>query len=550
MSSGERDDDLDARDSVWDALLREAVGAEVAPDLVARVESRLADTGRGARKRKWVGGLLGTVLGVAAALTVMAFAGRRQDSRRHLVAWQVADGCLAWQGRDGSATAHRPARALWPIAEGDHLRTCDQGSTTCDVGGLGRLHMTTGTEIEVRTMEWKSFTGGTALGAVTVAVVYGAIAWSGGGDPVQAGTGESLELRAQAPNLAAAKVDDMQRQLDELQGELRAAKKRAEEAEAQAARTVAARAESSPPVGDADASVPLKHAFTYAGMEAVLASIDWGVTGKCMHEMTQKLDALMAALDKGEDLPLDVLGEIQQLNAELIKQAGALMKADVPGTGPNGVFTNPVVVANQIHATLAKAGIPLSNAQEDAMRSLSAQIAGEDEQRRSGLDADGFDLEEILGETGLKDRLYQQARQLLTPEQARVLFPERLAGTASNLFDSGLVWAQFAKPLEVRDRGDFAAKVSDSVIAHIGLTGAADAQVRAAVTTWAQSFPDDAFAASGDRSLPGLGKLGPVRAAAVRQLALLRELERTVPLTAEQKRKLRQAGPVYLPHRR
>jgi hypothetical protein len=401
-------------------------------------------------------------------------------------------------------------------------------------------------------MEWTSFVGGTALGAVTVAVVVGAIRWSGGGDVAQAGTGETLELRGQAPHLTAARVEELTRRVEELQGDLARERTRNQDLEAKASRlraenvaeTSAAVAQSPPP------AAALKAAVTYAGLEPALEKVDWDVVGKSMHEMTQKLDELYAALEKGEEMPLAVLGQIQKLNAELIEQAGAVVAAKVPGTGVNGAFTNPVVAANQMYAALDKAGLPLSNAQRDSLQRITAQIAGEDEQRRSSLDAEDFELVDLLGETALKDRFYQEARGLLTPAQERALFPARLAGASANLFDTGLMWAQFAKPIIAKDRTDLAEQIASSVAEGLDLDAATSPQLRAAVDAWAKTLPDDAFHAVGELAGTGLDRLGPVRQAAQRQLELLRSLDRSVPLTAAQKRKLRALGPVFLPSKR
>jgi len=538
---------------VFEVLLREAAGGTRAPDVTARVLARLSDEHgaavEGAGRRRG-GFLVGVVLGAAAMAAMAAMAAwlTRDGAPRRLVAWYVAEGCLAWTGHDGDATALGRERVLWPIREGDRLRTCADGAAVTDVEALGRLHMSRNTEIEVEKMEWKSFGGGASLGAVTVAVVVGAIRWAGGGEPVQAGTGERLEMRAQTPQLAAARVEELQDQVAKLQQELGAAHARARELEAAAARSVAANKEA---VAQTEEKPPdLEHAVTYAGMEPALAEIDWDVTGTCMHEMTQKLEQLLATIEAGEEPSLEVIGEIQKLNSELVKQAGILVKANVPGTGPNGAFTNPIVAANQIHATLNKAGMALSAAQEDALRRISVLIEGEDDARRGALPKDGFQLDALLGEVALKDRFYRDARNLLTPEQRAALFPERLAGASANLFDTGLVWSQFARPVEVRDLTEFADHVATSMGERLGLSGDAEAQLRATVATWASRMPEDTLVPADGLSRAGLGKLGPVGDIAARQLELLRELDRSLSLTPEQKRKLRAAGPIYLPRKK
>lgn len=548
---------VDPKERVLDAMLHEVAGRQAVPDLtggvLARLQGAASDPGivRLPRRRTRVfAAMFGTVLGAAAAALVSTQILSGDDApRRRAVAWHVVDGCLQWQSRAVTETAHGGERALWPVHTGDRLRTCEESAAVCDVSSLGRLRMTQGTEIEVAAMEWKSFAGGTALGAVTVAVVVGAIRWSGGGDIAQANTGESLELRAQAPQLTVAKVDELTQRVESLQKELLDEQARARELEAKAARTLAS--ETPAVVPEVAVAAPaLEHAVTYSGMEPVLGKIDWDVTGQCMFEMTKKLDSMYAALEKGEEMPLEVLGEVGKLNSELIKQAGQLVEAKVPGTGPNGVFTNPVVAANQLHATLTKAGMPLSNAQRDTLQRLSAEIAGADDARRAAVKDDDFDLAGVLGETELKDRFYREARQMLTPQQEQALFPARLAGSTANLFDTGLVWAQFAKPVTVSGREEFASELSQALTRQIGLSKDAAPQLQAAVDAWAQALPDEAFGTPDKLSGTGLGKLGPVRDAATRQLVLLRELSRVLPLTAEQKRKLRKAGAVYVPHKK
>src|SRR5690606_34004679 len=411
------DEGGDPRDPVFDVLLREALAERRTTDLAEKVRARLQGVGPGLvslprQRGRVLAAFGGTLLGAAAAAAaLLAFGAGRADLRFPAppVAWHVVDGCVAWRSKAEVRTARAGERALWPVATGDRLRNCGDGAAVCDVASLGRLRMTKGTEIEVAAMQWKTFGSGVALGAVTVAVVSGVIQWSGGGDTARAHSGESLELRAEAPNVAAARVEALQREVEALQQQLAREQARARDLEATAACTVATNAEqvaAAEQAAEQTAAPKLKHAVTWAGMESVLDSIDWDVTGKCMHEMTRKLDAVLAAIENGEELPLALLGEVAKLNAELIQQAAALMEADVPGTGPNGVFTNPIVAANQVHATLEKAGAPLTAQQREALQRLGAQIAGEDEARLAKVGEDAFQLETILGETELKDRFY------------------------------------------------------------------------------------------------------------------------------------------------
>lgn len=566
MSGRDEDDDIQgAEDRVLESLLSEVIGGARPPDVSAAVFARLRSAQAGAaqgsgthppgsgpraRARRAPALWLGALVGAAAAWLVwsgVALPGvtpPRVEVPLHVVA-----GCLQWRTADKTTDVTAPAHVAFALAPADRLAVCSGAGATTDLADLGRLQMDHATEIEIRTMEWKPFAAGVALGAVTVAVIHGAITWTSGSDVARAAVGDSIELRSGAgsnPTLAA-----LNQRVAELEKDLQDERKRYLALEAAAGRQRIADEAAAAAVEGAAPPAPeaLRHAVTYGGFEATLGSIDWDITGEAMFKMSGHLDALMKAIAAGESPPLAVIAEIQQLNGELIKTA-ALIENKVPGTGVNGAFTHPVIAANQMYAALQKGGMPLSDQQRDGLQRLSAQLAGEDEARRAKLTGDETGLEALLGEMEIKDKFYADARRLLTPQQEQALYQAHTDGTTSSLFSSGIAWAQFGQPIMAADRGDYASQVADKLTRMGEFGDDVSPQLRSVVETWAKSIPEAVFTsgAKGGRLAQVAQSTASVREAAKRQAELYREIERTVPLTAAQKAKLRKAYGVFVPY--
>ncbi len=557
--NGRDDDDIQgAEDRLLASMLGEVLGGTTPPDLSAAVVARLRRERVAPRRHAFFGRRaalgLGALVGAAAAWLLWAAPEWLPDrSETPTVPLRVVAGCLRWEHAATRVTAAAPASVAWPLAPLDRLVVCADSGAVTDLADLGRLHMDPTTELEVRHMEWKPFVTGAVLGAVTVAVIHGAITWTSGSDVARASTGDSIELRGGAP-AAAQTMAALNARVGELEKELQEERRRYLALEmASGRKPVTADPTASPaPPTEEEKVAALRHAITYGGFETALDAIDWNATGEAMFKMSSQLEALVKAMKEGDDVPLAAVGEIQRLNAELIKQAEAIQKAKVPGTGINGAFTHPVIAANQIFAALEKGGMPLSDAQRDGLQRLSALIAGEDEVRRSKLGAEAIGLESLVSEMEIKDRFYAEARRLLTPQQEQALYQPTVDGTTSSLFSTGIAWAQFGKPVEAADRADYAAQVSDTLVRQVGLGDDASPQLRAMVETWAKSVPDAAFSkGGGDPRLAAIGQsTAAVREAARRQVDLYREMLKTLPLTAEQKAKLRKAYAVMVPYGR
>ena len=98
-------------------------------------------------------------------------------------------------------------------------------------------------------------------------------------------------------------------------------------------------------------------------------------------EMQPLMNELVRALEEDGEIPPELAVKIEQLNANLIGQVPALLKAGLPGRGPNGAYTHPLVVSNILAKTLQAAGKPLDQAQSAALSGLVKSFGSELDRR-------------------------------------------------------------------------------------------------------------------------------------------------------------------------
>jgi hypothetical protein len=378
-----------------------------------------------------------------------------------------------------------------------------------------------------------------ALGAGVGAIlgVFGTILLWKPDPAIQAAESPSAAGAAENPAITALEAENkrLAEQLAETKAELaRAARRAVETPEAADAAAEADEAGGTPE--------PLTASIHYPGLDGALAEIDWATAGKAAAAMTPMMRDIAEALANGEELPMDLFAKLARHNADLIAMVGPLMEAGVPGTGPNGVFTHPVVSANLLDATLRSAGMTMTDQQRDAMQQLAARYAGELEAATASLGEDASQLDRVLAETELKNKFYEDARLALTPEQV-----EQIQGGGDqpglDLFSTGLVWAQFQRPLPVRDAGDFADDVVSRVRGQIDLGAERSQRAAQIIDEWAQGLDLD--------GLPDLSNIpGPlraasrtdIRAAALRQQLLMQRLSTELGLTPEERSRLSGIG--------
>lgn len=562
----------DWQDHLLDRALHEAHG-ETPPDLTVRVLAALhagsappaAVTVAPPRVRPPAWRLLTTVAvaaGLLIASAVLAWPPpppRGQTAIAH-VEMAVLEGGIAVTEVDAD---ERPGRAFtlptgadvaWAARPGDRLASIGDRSTAVLLRPFGVVTTEAHTRLEVRAMEMSVKNGVLATGSLTLAVVAGVATWHTLSRVDSAEAGQVLRMEAQADGgrAAAAMVTENQR----LKDELVAAQQRAEALATQLARQQA-EVPPKPPVpphGEPvvppaeTAPVPATVTFGDAQFGDALAAVDWQLVGSVSAQMNPMLAELLAKMDvEGAELPMDLVVEVQKLNMKLVEQLPGLLKAGLPGFGPNGTYLHPLVASNSLASMLAHAGHGLSEAQRNALAGL-VRVYSAEAQALQGQSHD-FDLQGLAADVAMKDQFFAETQGLLAPEQAALMTPPgSLRHDGGNLFDTGLMFQLHNDPIPASNPAEFARATSQKLEQQLGLDAGQAEQVRALLER-------NAGAASElwrDRGTPAEANLrmlksGRGKAALQRQLQWMREIQQQVSLTKEQAAKLKSLKRVFVP---
>jgi anti-sigma-K factor RskA len=413
------------------------------------------------------------------------------------------------------------------------------------VGPFGELATGPATELEVRSMtvNWKH--GVVAASSLTIAVVAGVVTWHTLSQGGTATAGEVVHLEAGGGHDGAAmaaensRLRERLRQLEQQNADLQLATAR-QQAPPEAV-------EEPPPPPPEPVVAETGPVFADDAFAEALAALDWDLMGKVTNEMGPMLVELAEAMEQDGELPLELIGKITELNAKLIGQVPAMLKAGLPGTGANGAYTHPLVSANILAKTLAAAGVEMDATQRDKIAGLVR--ASTIENRAVADSVQEFDLQRVAAEVEAKDRFYREVASQLTPEQYRVMFPEgadRFEGTS--LFHSSLFTAQLIEPVSAAGPADFAGSVAQTFGKQVGLDEAAAGQVRAIVERMASAAPElwqqPASQVETDLRMMRSGRTGT---AMRHQIEMMREILRQVPMTPAQRKKFTSMKRLFVP---
>lgn len=568
--SHEREHDRDGRgeaewgDRIVDAALHELHG-RVPPDLSARVLLALQETPVGPlptlqRRAPANSGwrlvaavlLAALCLGAAGAWWLRRHTGAGASSP--VAPFAVVDVAV----EAGEVACHAPTRATpsavltsarsAPLVVQQGTRFRCASASAFRLGVFGMLAVSPDTDLEVVEMHMDNKQGIVMAASLTLAVVAGTVTWNvlTRTDTAQAGETVRLEapLAAGAGHAASGELAKVQQRNRELEQELASLRDQLARRGAEPVPEVVAAAN-----GAADAPVPAVAGpmFDDAQFAAALAKIDWAMMGDVTKDMAPLLAELVAKMgEDGAEVPMELIGKIQQLNGKLVAQLPAMLEAGMPGYGPNGVFTHPLILANTLASTLAAGGNKLTPAQQQSLSGLVAAFAKETQQIAGA--SREFAVEQLLEEVEMKDRFYREMSGLLTPEQLAKVAPEG-AGSydGSNLFGSGLVTQASSVPVPAKDAADFARSASRRLAEQLGLDEAATAQVRT-VMAQAMAAPE-LWSHPGDVREQQLHMMRRGRAAtALRaQLQWMKQIQQQVPLTPEQAKKLASMQRVLVP---
>lgn len=339
-----------------------------------------------------------------------------------------------------------------------------------------------------------------------------------------------------APRLGCAETSPPEAELKAELARLRAALAQAEhERDALKAASPAAR----------EARNPATFRFGLAGETPRFDAADWPALAKNVRGLSDLMPRMAEGLSKGEP-DTGLMQEAGELNMPLAAFAISTAK-ELGGTGPNGAFTHPAVLANLLRAALAAAGLPLSEAQEQSLAQLGEAWVRDDAAARAATPPGSPALAGLIAEVEAKAHFMDGAKALLTFPQRSALFHPQTEGRASlDLFSPALVYAQRVPALGTQPAEAHVAALR-FLLAPMGL----NPEQRGAYTDAAARWLDDTpwrqrTLAGGDPDL-AFPLLSDLQAFARAQLtAMQRILDQGLP-TPEQATRLRASLTLVMP---
>lgn len=331
----EHDDEEDSslRYQLLDAMLSEAVHGAKAPDLSARIEAEL-----GKRTNDPAPLTAATSAGTSAGSSTKP--DRTLVRRAAMAAIAMAAGFLLTflglflvHGSDRAAAVVRVAvlqgeptyiagglprrfvtsdKADILLAVGDRFSTQAGSSAVLHLQPLGILTLSGDSTVEVTSMNWTQRDGGLVLASLTVGAVAGGFTWN-------SITGDRVEAGESQPLVAESTIEKPDTLVANLRREIASLKKRNADLEMGHERERVAEANPVPeePIVE-EKPVEIVALFDDPQFGESLAKIDWQTMGVNLNEMLPMITKLAEAIANGDEIPLDLAGEIQTRNGALV----------------------------------------------------------------------------------------------------------------------------------------------------------------------------------------------------------------------------------------
>jgi hypothetical protein len=278
----------------------------------------------------------------------------------------------------------------------------------------------------------------------------------------------------------------------------------------------------------------------------VFDKADW----KTLSGHVRDLSAVMPALAKdisGGGRPSDTtVRELQKHNMPLARFA-IQAAAEVPGTGPNGSYTHPAVIANLVRAALLNAGNPLTEEQEIAVRTLGDSWAYDVERNQKTYPENTPALTRTADEVDAKLRFMHSLKKVLTPSQRELLFNPGTEGKVGlDLFSPALVYIM-RDFVTGKTREELEGNLIPALFAAAGVTDVPAENYAWVARQWVEEVPgasEPRAITTGDRAFPHVDQL---QTAARAEVAAVERIVGMGGLEEENAKKLLAVSTILLP---
>ncbi len=285
-----------------------------------------------------------------------------------------------------------------------------------------------------------------------------------------------------------------------------------------------------------------------AVVDEALQDIEWTSVAEHMSAMVPLLEQVVESLGSGTPLSGETQAGIQVHNGHLVVAAVKLMNKKVPGTGANGSFTHPAVMANMIAGNLEALGMPLDKRQNELLAKAARDFTRRDTTRLAAYTDETLQIRRLLEESLLKGEFFDEAFRILSTEQHDALRPEPTRGRCSvDLHSQGLVWAGRVAGVDFRDRDHLTQLVEARIVSSMPEESRGSA--RQIIGDWVQALPTELI----DEPMDAFGKRGwipvtRVEACAGHVLRLAESLLRDGDLDERAANELRTFGGTIVPY--
>ena len=253
------------------------------------------------------------------------------------------------------------------------------------------------------------------------------------------------------------RVRELEAETTRLQGELTKARAEAETGKTEHQRVQGRLAEAEAELARlrqpvAGPTVPIS--FGQWGELKELKDTDWKDVGSALQTMVPLLPAFGAAMRENKEPDPKLVKQMQDNNFKLVKVAVAL-KGKLPSHAKtvNGEYTHPVTLVNLLHAQLAAAGMPLTDAQKQRLTELGEEYEKRWAALQAGYDDSTLELRKLVDEVELKQWFVDEMFKVTTPEQKAVAVDPSVEGVISlDLYSPGLMLVQHIHPMRETER--------------------------------------------------------------------------------------------------
>jgi len=286
--------------------------------------------------------------------------------------------------------------------------------------------------------------------------------------------------------------------------------------------------------------------FGLAGKTPVFDGADWTELGGHLTALAEVIGELRTAISEGREMDMATRQKLMQHNSPLAAFALQATK-ELGGTGPNGAYTHPAVMAQLIRAALANANAPLTPAQEASIAAAGDAWVATAQRLSAGYTDTTLALQKTVDEADAKQQFLDRARAALTAEQQAVLFPPSTAGRAQlDLFSPALIYAM-RMPLTRTSREELEVSLTQTLLQAAGLTNADPATYRHLATAWLDALPDALVPRAGRDPDVMFPLFVRIQTAARAQIAIMEKFLALGELTDAQAAQLRGNGTLVMP---